>query len=193
MSIERSTNQSQTFKNRLLIAMPTLNDPYFQQTVILLFEHNDKGAMGLIVNKPLDISIKDVLEHLSIPLTNSKIDDESVMLGGPVSPEQGFIIHTHPELCPGDIIDETTNITVSASKEVLQNIVAAHPDQILVCLGYSVWQGGQLEQELANNAWLLSHVDPSILFELSYKDRWKASAKLVGVDFDRLSTDVGHG
>lgn len=184
---------SQTFKNRFLIAMPTLNDPYFHQTVTLLFEHNKKGATGLIINKPLDISIGEILQHLNIPLTNSELDKDKVMLGGPVSSEQGFIIHTHPELCPGDVIDKKNKITVSASKEVLQNIVHDHQENILICLGYSSWQPGQLEQEIADNAWMLSDVDPEILFSKPYTERWKASAQLLGVDFDRLSTDVGHG
>lgn len=185
--------EKQTFKNRFLISMPTLNDPYFHQTVILLFEHNEKGAMGLIINKPLEISLGEILEHLDIPLTNSETDDEKVMLGGPVAGEQGFIIHTHPELCPGDVVDEAHKITVSASKEVLQNIVEQHPERILICLGYSAWKEGQLEQEIADNAWILANVDPGILFEIPYEHRWKASGMLVGVDFDRLSSDVGHG
>lgn len=183
----------QTFKNRFLIAMPTLNDPYFQQTVTLLFEHSEKGAMGLIINKPLDITIGEILQHLDIPLTDSDMDENKVMLGGPVASEQGFIIHTYPELCPGDVIDEGHKITVSASKEVLQNIIKEHPENMLVCLGYSAWKEGQLEQEIADNAWILSEVDPALLFKTPFDKRWRASAKLVGVDFDRLSTDVGHG
>ncbi len=182
-----------SFKNRFLIAMPTLNDPYFHQTVTLLFEHNDKGAMGLIINKPLDISLGEILQHLNIPLTNSELDKDKVLLGGPVAAEQGFIIHTHPELCPGDIVDQNHKITVSASKEVLQNIVEKQPDNILVCLGYSAWKEGQLEQEIADNAWILADVDPGVLFQLPFQQRWKASGLLVGVDFDRLSGDVGHG
>lgn len=184
---------TETFKNRFLIAMPTLNDPYFQQTVTLLFEHTEKGAMGLIINKPLEISLGEILQHLNIPLTHSELDKNKVMLGGPVASEQGFIIHTHPELCPGDIIDEKNKITVSASKEVLQNIVEKQPDNMLICLGYSAWKEGQLEQEIADNAWMLSNVDSDILFSMPYSDRWKAAAKLLGVDFDRLSSDVGHG
>lgn len=182
----------ESFKNRFLIAMPTLNDPYFQQTVTLLFEHSEKGAMGLIINKPLDISVGEILQHLNIPLTNSVMDDNKVLLGGPVASEQGFIIHTHPELCPGDTIDEESRITVSASKEVLQSIVQQKPQNMVVCLGYSAWKEGQLEQEIADNAWMLSDVNLNVLFDMAFPLRWKASAKLVGVDFDRLSTDVGH-
>jgi putative transcriptional regulator len=183
----------QTFKNRFLIAMPTLNDPYYHQTVTLLFEHNDKGAMGLIINKPLDISLGEILQHLSIPLTHSELDQNKVMLGGPVAAEQGFIIHTHPEMCPGDVVNEEYKITVSASKEVLENIVETQSNNILVCLGYSSWKEGQLEQEIADNAWILSDIDPKILFDLPFQQRWKAAGMLVGVDFDRLSSDVGHG
>jgi putative transcriptional regulator len=182
-----------TFKNRFLIAMPRLNDPYFHQTVILIFEHSEKGAMGLIINKPLEISIGEILQHLNIPLTHSEMDKDKVMLGGPVASEQGFIIHTYPELCPGDIIDADSQITVSASKEVLQHIVEKQPDNILICLGYAAWKEGQLEQEIADNSWMLSDVNADILFSLPYQERWKASAKLLGVDLDRLSSDVGHG
>lgn len=172
--------------------MPTLNDPYFNQTVTLIFEHTEKGAMGLIINKPLEISLGEILQHLNIPLTHTPLDKHAVMLGGPVAAEQGFIIHTHPELCPGDIVDPVNQITVSASKEVLQNILQKEPSNILVCLGYSAWTEGQLEQELADNAWILSEVNPEIIFELPHSTRWKAAAKLVGVDFDLLSGDVGH-
>lgn len=183
----------ESFKNRFLIAMPTLNDPYFQQKVILIVDHNEAGAMGLMINKPLDISLGEILQHLNIPLTHTELDQDKVMLGGPVSSEQGFIIHTHPELCPGDVIDEAYKITVSASKEVLQSILEEKPDNMLICLGYSAWKEGQLEQEIADNAWMLSDVDPDILFSLPYSERWKASAKLLGVDLDLLSSDVGHG
>jgi putative transcriptional regulator len=182
-----------SFKNRFLIAMPTLNDPYFQQTVTLLFEHNEKGAMGLIINKPLEVSLGEILHHLNIPLTHTQLDKDKVMLGGPVASEQGFIIHTHPELCPGDLIDKESNITVSASKEVLQNIVEMHPERMLICLGYSAWQEGQLEQEIRENAWMVSKVNPEIIFHMPYQHRWRASAKLLGVDLDKLSSDVGHG
>ncbi len=182
-----------TLKNRFLIAMPTLNDPYFYQTVTLLFEHNDKGAMGLIINKPLEISLGEILQHLNIPLTHSDLDKDKVMLGGPIAAEQGFIIHTYPEICPGDVVDENNKITISASKEVLQNIVKDRPENVLVCLGYSAWKEGQLEQEIADNAWILSEVNPLIIFQMPYQNRWKAAGKLVGVDFDRLSSEIGHG
>jgi putative transcriptional regulator len=145
----------ESFKNRFLIAMPTLNDPYYHQTVTLLFEHNDKGAMGLI-NKPLDITLGAILQELSIAVTKSKVDQDKVMLGGPVAAEQGFIIHTHPELCQDDIINDQYKITVSASKEVLEGVLNKQPDNVLVCLGYSAWKEGQLEQEIADNAWILS-------------------------------------
>lgn len=173
--------------------MPTLNDPYFYQTVTLLFEHNDKGAMGLIINKPLEISLGEILQHLNIPLTHSDLDKDKVMLGGPIAAEQGFIIHTYPEICPGDVVDENNKITISASKEVLQNIVKDRPENVLVCLGYSAWKEGQLEQEIADNAWILSEVNPLIIFQMPYQNRWKAAGKLVGVDFDRLSSEIGHG
>lgn len=184
---------TETFKNHFLIAMPTLNDPYYHQTVILLFEHTDEGAMGLIINKPLEISVGEILQHLNIPITNSDFDKAKVMLGGPVASEQGFIIHTHPELCPGDVIDKDRNLTVSASKEVLLSIAEKQFDNIILCLGYSAWKKGQLEQEIIDNAWMLAKVDFNVLFSLPHEKQWKESGKLLGVDFDRLSTDVGHG
>jgi putative transcriptional regulator len=184
---------TESFKNHFLIAMPTLNDPYFQQTVTYLFEHNQNGAMGLIINKPLEISLGDILQHLNIPLTLTGLDKHPVMLGGPVAAEQGFIIHTYPDSCPGDVVDTTHQITISASKEVLQNILQQQPENILVCLGYSAWTAGQLEEELKDNAWILTHVDPGILFKVPFAQRWRSAAKLVGVDLDRISGDVGHG
>lgn len=193
MSKTESDTMPYSLKNRFLIAMPNLNDPYFFQTVTYIFEHNPEGAMGLIVNKPLEISLGDILQHLKIPLTNTVLDKNPVMMGGPVAAEQGFIIHTYPDTCPGDVVDSANSITVSASKEVLQTIVQDQPHNVLVCLGYSAWTPGQLEQEIADNAWLLSPVNLNILFDLPFQQRWRAAAKLVGVDIDRLSGEVGHG
>lgn len=191
---EPSMIMADSLKNRFLIAMPNLNDPYFFQTVTYIFEHNSEdGATGLIVNRPLEISLGVILQHLNIPLSNTNLDKNPVMMGGPIATEQGFIIHTHPDICPGDVVDSMNEITVSASKEGLQTIVEKQPQNVLVCLGYSAWNPGQLEQEIADNAWILSPVDVNILFNLPYQKRWRAAAKLVGVDIDRLSGDTGHG
>lgn len=175
------------FANHFLVAMPQLDDLTFAQSVIYLSEHDTKGALGIIINKPLQVNIGSVLEHLKIESDRIDISDQPVLMGGPIGQEHGFIIYEN------HLTKESLEISVSASKVMLEDIAKNKgPDNFLITLGYSGWEAGQLEREIAHNDWLIVPFDRSILFETPIKKRWKKAASLIGIDINRLSDQIGH-
>lgn len=181
---------SRHFRHHFLIAMPTLKDSNFTRAVIYLYEHDDEGAMGLAINKPLDITLGNVLRHLDIEPTDKHAENAPVLMGGPVGQEHGFVIHDNVAF-GGEVQEE--GITISASKEILRDIAKGKgPEHYLVALGYSGWEAGQLELEIQRNDWLVAPFDPSILFSTSIDRRWVNAAKLLGIDINRLSDQIGH-
>lgn len=181
-----------TLKNRLLVAMPALHDPYFAKSVVYIFEHNDKGAMGIVINKPMDFTLGGVMEMFDVELEDPATKKQMILRGGPIAREQGFIIHREDEIGNGEVADKKNHIIISASKEDLINISRHNHDKIIVSLGYAGWEEGQLEEELLNNSWLVAPLEPSLLFDLPYEERWRAAAALIGVNFDNMVDDVGH-
>ncbi|QTS84252.1 YqgE/AlgH family protein [Coxiella endosymbiont of Amblyomma nuttalli] len=175
------------FSNHFLVAMPQLHDFTFAQSVIYLSEHDTKGALGIIINKPLQVNLGSVLEHLKIESDRPDISEQPVLMGGPMGQEHGFIIYENP------ISKKNLEISVSASKVMLEEIASNKgPGNFLITLGYSGWEAGQLEKEIARNDWLIVPFDRSILFETPIKKRWKKAASLIGIDINRLSDQVGH-
>lgn len=180
------------FSNQFLIAMPMLTDPYFARGVAYICEHNKNGAIGLVINHPLDISLHEVFKQMSIADSEFDISKSSVLCGGPVHPERGFVIHS-PAGKWRSSLEMSSEIWVTTSRDILQAIAENQgPKHSLITLGYASWGAGQLEQEIMNNYWLISPVDLKILFQLPFPDRWEAAIKLVGIDLDKLSRDVGH-
>ncbi|MEE4376680.1 MAG: YqgE/AlgH family protein [Candidatus Competibacteraceae bacterium] len=178
--------------NQLLIAMPSLMDPNFYQTVTYLSEHNADGALGIVINRPLELSLGELLEHLNVPITQPSIATMPVHYGGPVQPQQGFVVHT-PVGDWGSTLKVTDTIGITTSRDILQSLACGEqPEHALVALGYAGWGPGQLEQELAENAWLSGPADPAILFNTPAEHRWSAAAALLGVDLNLLSSDAGH-
>ena len=173
-----------TLQDRLLVAMPSMDDPHFSQAVIYVYEHNEHGAMGITINKPMSLTLEGLLEQLDLPIVKSaQTENNPILLGGPVAQKHGFVIH----------LDVKTNITLTTSKEVLKAIGEGKgPQQAIVSLGYSGWEAGQLEQEIIDNCWILAPADPQIFFNTPFKDRWKAAASLVGVNFTFLAREIGH-
>lgn len=185
-------NAGPCFTDQFLIAMPSLDDPNFSHTVTYICEHNADGAMGIVINRPLDLQLEEMLVHLEIEVTDHRGTDTPVMLGGPVQQERGFVLHrlprrwdaTHPV---------SDRIGLTTSSDILAAIAHGEgPDGALISLGYAGWGGGQLEQELAENAWLNAPADPEILFDLPFEQRWAAAGALVGIDLATLSPEVGH-
>ncbi len=178
--------------NHFLIAMPQMGDPNFFHTVTYLCEHTDEGAMGLVINRPLDITLTDIFEQMSITTKDDEFDHIPVFMGGPVEQERGFVLHQPA----GDWEASqkvTGQIAVTSSRDVLEAI-AQHegPEQFVIVLGYAGWGGGQLEQELADNAWLNGPAENDILFSTPVEQRWEAAAALLGIDLNLISTETGH-
>jgi putative transcriptional regulator len=184
--------ESTYLTNQFLIAMPALADPNFFQTVTYICEHNEAGALGIVINRPLELDLGELLEHLSMPAENPAIRSAPIYSGGPVQQEQGFVIHS-PLGQWGSTLRITDAIGITTSKDILQALAHGEgPDEVLIALGYAGWGPGQLEQEMAQNAWLSGPSDPDIVFRTPFQERWSAAAALLGVDLDLLSADTGH-
>lgn len=178
--------------NQFLIAMPTLADPNFFQTVTYISEHNASGALGLVINRPLNLSLGQLLEHLQITTNRFDLAALPVYQGGPVQPEQGFVLHS-PVGHWGATLRVTERIGITTSRDILQAVARGEgPEHLLVTLGYAGWGPGQLEQELADNAWLFGPADSDILFQTPSDQRWQAAAALMGIDLTLLSAHAGH-
>lgn len=178
--------------NYFLIAMPTLSDPNFSQTVTYLSEHNSSGALGLVINRPLRLSLSQLLNHLEIRTERLDLSNLPVYQGGPVQPEQGFVIHS-PVGQWDATLHVNADIGITMSKDILQAVACGEgPDYILVTLGCAGWQSGQLEKEIANNFWLLTPSNFDILFKAPSTNRWFTAAASLGIDLNLLSVSVGH-
>ncbi len=179
--------------NHLLIAMPKLADPYFFRSVTYIFEHSEKGAMGIVINQPiLNISLGNIFEEMHIVCDIQEIKKRSVLSGGPVRQERGFVLHNKGSVWKSTV-DISDTISVTTSPDILDAI--AHnqgPPKTLFALGYASWQKGQLEKELLQNAWLYGEATPKILFDTPYQDRWRLAAKTMGIDITNISDDIGH-
>ena len=180
--------------NHFLIAMPQLADPNFAQTVTYICEHNGQGAMGIIVNRPLDLNLGDILDQLQIKVDtdDDNLRQQPVVFGGPVHQEYGFVLHN-----PGRVWRNTLfisdDIALTTSNDILHDIAQNNgPDLSLVALGYAGWGAGQLEAEMSQNAWLSVAADADIVFLQPFDQRWQASAQLLGVNISFISEDVGH-
>ncbi len=178
--------------NHLLIAMPQLNDPNFAQTVALICEHSDKGALGIVLNKPLPMRLSDVFSQMKLEATSEIIASQQVLRGGPVHTDRGFVLHR-----PGGKWDHTHKVSeqiqVTTSRDVLAAMARGEgPSDAFIALGYAGWESGQLEREMRDNAWLSIPVDPRVVFELPYEDRWAAAWRLLGVELEQLSPVAGH-
>jgi putative transcriptional regulator len=185
-------HETQSLTNQFLIAMPGLADPNFSRTVTYICEHNSQGAMGIVVNRPISLQLGDMLDQLNISATCAGARELPVYLGGPVQTDRGFVLHSG-----GRIWDSTLQITpqvsVTTSKDILEAIAQGQgPDRALIALGYAGWAGGQLEDEMSANAWLSGPATEEILFRTPAEQRWRAAARLLGVDLDLLSSEAGH-
>jgi putative transcriptional regulator len=184
--------ESTYLTNQFLIAMPALADPNFFHTVTYICEHNSAGALGIVINRPLTLTLGELLEHLQIEQRQNGAESLPVFSGGPVQQEQGFVIHT-PVGKWESTLQVTPSIGLTTSRDILQALASGeHKERALVALGYAGWGPGQLEQEIANNAWLSGPADDAILFDTPHAQRWSAAAALLGVDLALLSGDAGH-
>ena len=178
--------------NQFLIAMPSLGDPNFHRTVTLVCAHSNDGAMGIIINRPLDIKLTEVLDHMSIEQTSGDTEQIPVLQGGPVQRERGFVVH-HPPDQGETVLRVGDEIGISTSKDILTAVAQGRgPERVVIALGYAGWGAGQLEREVLQNAWLSGPADSRIIFDTPYEERWASAARLLGIDPDHLSSDAGH-
>jgi putative transcriptional regulator len=178
--------------HHFLIAMPNMADPHFSRTLTYICEHNDQGALGLVVNRPIDMTLQALFERLSLPMSASELFDAPIYFGGPVQVDRGFVLHEpagswQSTLRVGEAIGLTT------SKDILEAVGRGEgPSRMLVTLGYAGWSAGQLEHELTQNAWLTVEARDAILFDVPAEERLPAAMELLGVDFARLQDEAGH-
>jgi putative transcriptional regulator len=178
--------------NQFLIAMPSLADPNFHRTVTFLCAHNSEGAMGIVINRPLSLSLGEIFAHMEIPLSGSDVHTMPVCQGGPVQKERGFVIHRPPGSWDA-VLPVGEDVAVATSRDILTAIASGEgPEEIVVALGYAGWGAGQLERELGENAWLSVPASTDILFEAPFEKRWEMAVQMLGVDLSRLSGDAGH-
>ena len=178
--------------NHFLIAMPGMADPYFSKTLTLICEHSEKGAIGLVVNKPIDVSLGNLFEQVNIELKDDAMRLESVYFGGPVLVDRGFVLHQPLADWNSTLkIDEDTGLTTS--KDILVAMAAGDgPGRVLVTLGYAGWSPGQLEDEIKRNGWLTVKANASMIFDLPPEERLTAAMGLLGLNFGNLSEVAGH-
>jgi putative transcriptional regulator len=185
-------SDSEFLTNQLLIAMPAMGDPNFAQTVALICDHSSRGALGLILNKPLPMRMAEVFEQLDIPVPQGPLSARPVLRGGPMQTDRGFVVHR-----AGGEWDSTLKVSdaihVTTSRDILTAIARGDgPAESVIALGYAGWDGGQLESEIRANAWLNAPVDSGIIFELPFESRWEAAARLLGVELSRMSPISGN-
>jgi len=182
-----------TLQDHFLIAMPAMGDPNFNSTVTYLCQHSEEGALGIIINRPLDIQVGEVFRQLALDIVDQDQADRPVFGGGPVRPGMGFVLHQSDTSFETTLETVNTQIKVTISKDILGSMARGDgPEPTLVALGYAGWEAGQLESELAANAWLSAPADPAIVFATPFQDRWAASAALIGVDISMLTSYSGH-
>jgi putative transcriptional regulator len=197
-----------SLENQLLIAMPTLGDPYFNKTVTYICEHNEEGAMGLIINLPVHITLFELLKQIEYDeneevsnqnennnsniVDNTNSLDQLVLSGGPIAQQRGFVLHSSQKGWSSSLA-LSEELMITTSKDILMALgTEKAPNQFIVTLGYAGWAPGQLEKELQDNAWLTTPADSEIMFNTPIELRWKKATEKLGIDLAHLSSDIGH-
>jgi putative transcriptional regulator len=188
-----SERAMQSLQNHLLIAMPSMEDAFFGRSVTYICEHNQDGAMGIVINHPLTLNVSELLTQLDIEHDSTSAAAHSqVCSGGPVQPDRGFVLHT-PKAGFASSLQLTDELMVTTSKDILQQLTSDNsPEKFILALGYAGWSPGQLEQEIADNAWLVIPADNQIIFDLCHADKWQGATQKLGIQTWQLSPVAGH-
>jgi putative transcriptional regulator len=177
--------------HHFLIAMPGMVDPNFNGTLTYICDHSEQGALGVVINRPIDLDLSTLFEQIGLNLPEH-LHKQVVYFGGPVQTERGFVLHTPPHAYSSTLTVNNA-VSLTTSKDVLEAVSHGEgPDKFLVSLGYAGWSAGQLEDEIKQNAWLSVAADPQVIFDLAPEDRLPAALKLLGIDFASLSDEAGH-
>jgi putative transcriptional regulator len=187
--------------NHFLIAMPGLQGEPFSRSVVYLCEHSERGALGLVINKPSDIKLKGLFDKVELPLMREDLIDAPVFHGGPLQTERGFVLH-EPIFAAADKPEESVyastmtipgGLEMTTSRDVLEALsTGAGPAKVLVSLGYSAWGQGQLESELGENSWLTVDADTKVIFDTPVEERYERALQLLGLQSWMLSSEAGH-
>lgn len=185
-------NDHSSLTNQLLIAMPGMDDPNFSSTVTLICEHNDDGALGIIINRPLTLKLSGLFTQLSVDEADPGAANRPVVAGGPVGTERGFVLHD--TACRYDnTLSVSEDIQLTLSRDVIDAMATGDgPTQSLVAIGYAGWEAGQLEDEMLANAWLNVPATTELVFDAPFADRWGLAAQSLGIDIANLSAEAGH-
>lgn len=187
--------------NQFLIAMPGMADDNFAGSVVYLCEHTEKGALGLVINKPSDIKLGKLFEKVELALDRAELAEQPVFIGGPVQTERGFVLHEPLVAAEGETSEAPYNsslrvpggLEMTTSKDVLEALASgAGPKRVLVTLGYAGWSAGQLEDEIARNGWITVDARPEVIFDTPIEQRYDRALALLGIDPRMLSSEAGH-
>jgi len=178
--------------HHFLIAMPAMTDPFFAKSLAYICEHNEQGAMGMVVNRPISLTLSELYAQINMPLNQNELEDMPVHFGGPVQTDRGFVLH-EPNGEWQSTLRINDKVGLTTSKDILQAVGEGQgPRHLLVTLGYAGWSEGQLEQEMSQNAWLSVPADERIMFDLPAEERLQAAMALLGIDYATLSDETGH-
>lgn len=181
-----------SLEGQFLIAMPGMGDPNFAETVAYICKHDEEGALGIIINRPTEMTLAEIFSQLSLEIGDGSQAEQLVLSGGPVQPDRGFVLH-QSEQGFDSTVDPAAEVKVTVSQDILTTMAQGNgPSPTLVALGYAGWASGQLESELGANAWLSTPADPAIIFSTPYEQRWKAAAALLGIDIQQMTSYAGH-
>lgn len=184
--------QSPCLRDHFLLAMPNLTQGIFHHSITYLCDHGENGAMGIVINQPLELTLHEIFDHLDIE-DNGKFEELPVMAGGPVHMDHGFVLHRRGREDWEASLQVTSEIKLTTSKDILKAIASGEgPEEYLIALGYAGWAPGQLEAEIAENSWLTVPADGNIIFDLPYSQRLEAAAASLGVDINLISGQAGH-
>ena len=178
--------------NQFLIAMPGMAGGTFTGAVVYLCEHTEKGALGLVINKPIDIKLRNLFEKVELKLESDELAEQPVFFGGPVQTERGFVLHSNDTKWQSTL-EISSAIYLTASRDIITALAAGRgPKQCLIALGYAGWGEGQLEAEIAANSWLTVPADKDIIFNTPFEERWTTAAQTLGIDVNLISSTAGH-
>ena len=182
------------FTNQFLVAMPSTGDTPFTRSVTYVCQHNQEGALGIVINRPSDMFLSDIMGQMDIKVKSKQINQYPVFYGGPVQRERGFVIHNgYDDIHWESTLKVTDSISLTTSRDILEAIgQGTGPKTFLVALGYAGWGEGQVEQEMIENSWLSVPFQTDILFKLPSAQRWQAAAHQIGIDINLLPTQAGH-
>ncbi len=187
-----TSRSSDCLRDHFLLSMPSLTEGIFCHSITYICEHGESGAMGIVINQPLELSVEEIFDHLNIDSLRD-FSDQPVMAGGPVQIDHGFVLHRGSDTRWEASLRVTDEITLTTSRDILRAIAhGSGPAEHLIALGYAGWSAGQLEQELAANAWLTLPADSDIIFNTPVENRLSTAAAQLGVDLNLISVEAGH-